>query len=160
MSTGQKHQRQKLDFWLRQESRWLTDWQKAVADCQGVPYKAFLFLTLLFPLDESLGQEGDWIDLKLTSHNWSWNGDSCMTVSPHVKQSHLLSHTFSWALSILVRKTEIYGVSLCHPRGQLWRKSWQSFPPFSGRKWPFFGEKNSQFWQQQKRLNWKKLFLL
>ena len=52
-------------------------------------------------------------------------------------QSHLLSHTFSTTSVNLVPQLEIFLVSLCHPRGQLWAKGLQTLRPFSGRNWQF-----------------------
>ena len=48
-----------------------------------------------------------------------------------------LSHTFNTASASLMAPTDLFGVSLCHTRGQLWAKYLRSLRRFSGRKWPF-----------------------
>ena len=46
------------------------------------------------------------------------------------------SHTFNAASKSLMAPTDLFYVSLLHPRGQLWAKLWQVCRPFDGWKWP------------------------
>ena len=68
-----------------------------------------------------------WFLLRITSAKW-------VKEAYNLRNPIKLSHTFSRASAILVRQREIFLVSLCHPRGQLWAKAPRSLQPFSGRK--------------------------